>query len=78
MILFAGANAFLDDLPVEQCRAFEAELYRFVENTQQGLLAKIREQKKLDDALRAEIQAVLQEVKTRFVADQAAAASARS
>jgi F-type H+/Na+-transporting ATPase subunit alpha len=78
LILFAGANAYLDDLPVEQCRAFEAELYRFVENTQQGLLAKIREQKKLDDALRAEIQAVLQEVKTRFVADQAAAASARS
>jgi F-type H+/Na+-transporting ATPase subunit alpha len=75
LILFAGANAYLDDLPVEQCRAFEAELYRYVDNTQQALLAKIREQKKIDDALRAEIQTVLQEVKKRFVAEHASARS---
>src|SRR5881409_1873386 len=32
LIIYAGTNAFLDDMPVEQCRAFEDSLYRFVEN----------------------------------------------
>ena len=32
LIIFAGTNGYLDDLPVEQCRKFEDELYRFVEN----------------------------------------------
>ena len=31
LIIYAGTNAFLDDLPVEDCRKFEAELYRFVD-----------------------------------------------
>src|SRR5208283_3338490 len=30
LIIFAGTNGFLDDLPVEQCGQFEAELYAFV------------------------------------------------
>src|SRR5207302_9178961 len=47
LIIYAGTNAFLDDLPVEECRKFEAELYRFVDNAHPGLLAKIREQKAL-------------------------------
>ncbi len=67
--LFAGANGFLDDLAVEQVRPFEQELYRFVENAHPGLLAKIREQKKIDDALRAELNAVIQEAKERFLSE---------
>ena len=66
LIIYAGTNAFLDDLPVEDCRKFEAELYRFVDNAHPGLLAKIREQKTLDDALKGEINNVLKEAKERF------------
>jgi F-type H+-transporting ATPase subunit alpha len=66
LIIYAGTNAFLDDLPVEDCRKFEAELYRFVDNAHPGLLAKIREQKALDDALKSEINNVLKEAKERF------------
>jgi F-type H+-transporting ATPase subunit alpha len=66
LIIYAGVNAFLDDLPVEDCRKFEAELYRFVDNAHPGLLAKIREQKALDDALKGEIDKVLKEAKERF------------
>src|SRR5690348_14014614 len=40
-IIFSGTNAYLDDLPVEPCRKFEMELYRFVENTNRGLLDTI-------------------------------------
>jgi F-type H+-transporting ATPase subunit alpha len=68
LIIYAGVNAFLDDIPVEECRRFEAELYRFVDNAHPGLLAKIRDQKALDDALKNEINNVLKEAKERFKA----------
>src|SRR6059036_3869978 len=54
LIIYAGANAFLDDLAVEECRQFEQSLYQFVEKAHPGLLAKIREKKILGDALKAE------------------------
>jgi F-type H+-transporting ATPase subunit alpha len=73
LIIYAGTNGMLDDLPVEQCRPFEAELYRFVDNAHPGLLAKIREKKTLDDALKGEINSVLREAKERFLAAAAAA-----
>jgi F-type H+-transporting ATPase subunit alpha len=70
LILFAGANAYLDDLAVEDCRPFEDSMYQFVDNAHPGLLAKIREQKKIDDALRAEIHAVVKEAKERFLSER--------
>jgi F-type H+-transporting ATPase subunit alpha len=69
LIVFAGTQGYLDDLPVEQVRKFEAELYRFVDNAHRAMLAKIAEKKILDDALRAEIVAVIKEFKDRFVAE---------
>ena len=72
LIIFAGTQGYLDDLPIEQVRRFEAELYRFVDNAHRALLAKIAEKKILDDALRAEIAAVIKEFKDRFVAEQPA------
>jgi F-type H+-transporting ATPase subunit alpha len=70
VIIFAGTQGYLDDLPVEQVRKFEAEMYRFVDNAHRPLWDKIVEKKALDDALRAEIHAVLKEFKERFVAEQ--------
>jgi len=69
MILFAGTNAYLDDLPVERCRAFEEELYRFLDNAQPGLLAELREKKRIDEQVRARMHAVLKEFKERFLAE---------
>jgi len=72
LILFAGANAYLDDLAVEDCRPFEDSMYQFVDNAHPGLLVKIREQKKIEDALRAEIHAVVKEAKERFLSERRA------
>jgi F-type H+-transporting ATPase subunit alpha len=69
VIIFAGTNGFLDDLPLEHCRKFEAELYRYVDNTQRGLWEEIRTKKVLSDELRAKVAAVIDEFKERFVAD---------
>src|SRR5271155_5031827 len=72
LIIFAGTNGFLDDLPVEQCRPFEEGMYRFVENAHPGLLPAIREKKNLDDDLKSKITAALKEYKTRFLQEHKA------
>jgi F-type H+/Na+-transporting ATPase subunit alpha len=69
LILYAGTNAFLDDIPVEYCLQFEAELYRQVENGYPQILETLREKKAIDDALKAEIEAMLKEFKQRFVTE---------
>jgi F-type H+-transporting ATPase subunit alpha len=71
-IIFAGTQGFLDDLPVEQCRKFEEDLYRFIENAHRDIFNEIRDKKALDDALRAKMKAAITEFKTRFVAEQSA------
>ncbi|MBI1791878.1 MAG: F0F1 ATP synthase subunit alpha, partial [Acidobacteria bacterium] len=68
LIIFAGTSGMLDDIAVEQCRKFEEELNRFVDNAHPSLLAKIREKKILDDALKGELAGVVREFKERFVA----------
>jgi F-type H+-transporting ATPase subunit alpha len=73
LIIFAGTNAYLDDLPVEQCRKFETELYRFVENAHRSLLDEIKAKKNLDDELKAKVKSVIEEFKKRFVAETPAA-----
>ncbi len=69
VIIFAGTRGYLDDLPVEVCRKFEEELYRFVDNAHRGLWERIRTKKVLDDPLREEVTAVIEEFKARFVAE---------
>jgi F-type H+-transporting ATPase subunit alpha len=76
MIIYAGVNAFLDDVPVEDIRRFEAELYRFLDNAHPAMLQQIREKKILDDALKADINKVLTEFKQRFMAEKPATAHA--
>jgi F-type H+/Na+-transporting ATPase subunit alpha len=68
-IIFAGTQGYLDDLPVEQCRKFEDELYRFIENAHPSLWNEIRTKKALDDELRGKLKAAVEEFKARFVAD---------
>ena len=71
VIIFTGTQGYLDDLPVEQCRKFEEELYRFVDNAHRGVWEEIRTKKALDDDLRAKLKAIIEEFKARFVAELA-------
>ncbi len=70
LIIYAGTNGFLDDLPVEECGPFEQGLYQFVENSHPEILAEIREKKILSDDLRARMEKAIQEFKERFVAER--------
>jgi F-type H+/Na+-transporting ATPase subunit alpha len=75
LIIFAGANKYLDDLPISEVRRFELELYPFIETNYAGLLKSIREKKALDDALRADAKAALDAFKETFKAGLSAAAA---
>ena len=78
LIIFAGANKYLDDLPISEVRRFELELYPFIETNFAGLLKAIREKKAFDDALRADAKAALDAFKERFLAGSPAAATVAS
>ena len=69
LILFAGVNGYLDDLPVEACQPFEAELYRFADASHPEILAEIREKKTISEDLKARMEAMLGEFKQRFKAE---------
>jgi F-type H+-transporting ATPase subunit alpha len=74
LVIMAGTSGFLDDLPVAQVREFEAELTKYVESTNPGLLRAIMEKKILDDALKAQLQNVIVQAKQQFVAAREAVA----
>ncbi len=74
LIIYAGTNGFLDDLPVDQVRDFEANLYEYVDTTNPGILSAIMEKKVLDDNLKAEMSKIIKEFKETFVAERQAAA----
>jgi F-type H+-transporting ATPase subunit alpha len=74
LIIYAGTNGFLDDLPVDQVRDFEAELYKYVDATNPGVLRTIMEKKVLDDNLKAEMTKTIKECKETFAAERQAVA----
>jgi len=74
LIIYAGTQGFFDDMTVDQVRDFEAELYKFVDTTNPGLLRTIMEKKILDDGLKAEMSRVIKECKETFVAERQAVA----
>jgi F-type H+-transporting ATPase subunit alpha len=76
LIIYAATNAWLDDLPVENIRRFESELYRFTDNAHPGVLQQIRDKKVLDDALKSDLNRLLKEFKDRFVSEQKQTANA--
>jgi F-type H+-transporting ATPase subunit alpha len=71
-IIFAGGQGFLDDLRVDQVKAFEDEMYKFLDNSKPGILEMIRTKKVMDDTVKGDLTAALKEFKERFVSDQKA------
>jgi F-type H+/Na+-transporting ATPase subunit alpha len=78
LLIYAGTNGFVDDLPVESLKRFEEELYRFVENGHPKILNDIREKKQIDDDLKNSINAMLKEFKSRFTAEPKQPAAAKA
>ncbi len=77
LIIFAGSNKYLDDLPISECRRFELEMYPFMDTNYSGILKTLREKKAIDDSIRAEMIKALDAFKERFKANTGAAAAAK-
>ena len=75
VVIWAGTNGYLDDIDVEDVRAFEEGFLRFVENSYGRLLEKIRTRQQIDDEILAELKEAVAEFKARFLAEKRAAAA---
>jgi F-type H+-transporting ATPase subunit alpha len=62
-LMWCVQNAYLDDVKVERMRECQTALVEFLTTRKAELLAKIAREKKLDDALVAELKAAAQQFK---------------
>ncbi len=69
LIIYAGANGFLDDISIEKVTKFEAELYPFVEAKYPEIFEQIKSKKALDDELKELMNKALEEFKATFSAE---------
>jgi F-type H+-transporting ATPase subunit alpha len=66
VILWTAQNNFMDDVPVEKIKDFQAKLADFFATRKADLLAKIRSEKAISDALAAELKAAVTEFKPTY------------
>jgi len=75
-VIFAGTNGYLDDLAVEDCLAFEAALYGFMDDSYPSVGRTLVQKKQIDDPLGADMRKMLDEFKAKFLAERKASAGA--
>ena len=75
LIIYAGTKGYLDEVAETDCRAYETELYQFVEGREPSLFADLAEKKQLDDDLKGRVEAVLKEFTEQFLAARKTAAA---
>ena len=68
LIIYAGTNGFVDELPVTALKKYEQELYSFVESKHPEIFADILKKRELDNDLRAKMNKALEEFKGTFKA----------
>lgn len=66
MILFAGAEGFLDEWPEEAVAEYESQMLEFVENKHPDILKKIKETDDISDDLKGLMKKALEEFKDSF------------
>ena len=66
LIIFAGTNGFIDDLPLTAIKKYEQELFSFVESKYPDVFADILKKREMDADLRAKTMKVLEEFKLAF------------
>lgn len=79
-LIWAGTakEGYLDDIPVNQIRAFEGGLLSFLENSKGSLLEKIREKKDLTDEIKSEMASAIKEFKQTYSAEGGKLAKAKA
>src|SRR5467141_813115 len=68
VIIFAGTQGLLDDVPVDAVREFETFFYGWLERKHAQILGEIRDKKELSDALRETLTKAVNDAKAEFMA----------
>ena len=68
VIIYAGTNGFVDELPIPVLKRFEQELFSFISSRHADVFADILQKRELDGDLRAKLNKVLEEFKGVFKA----------
>jgi F-type H+-transporting ATPase subunit alpha len=66
VVIFAGVNGYLDDVPTKDLRAFEKGLLSHLALKRPGLSKELAEKRAIDDALKGRLIEAIQEFKTAF------------
>jgi F-type H+/Na+-transporting ATPase subunit alpha len=66
VVLWSAQNNFLDDVPVDKVKDFQAKLTDFFATRKTDLLAKIRNEKAISDAIAAELKSAVTEFKQTY------------
>jgi F-type H+-transporting ATPase subunit alpha len=66
MVIFAGVNGYVDDLPVEEARRFEKELIHYLEERHKDLRQQFLKKRALDEEMTTRLKEVLGEFKTAY------------
>ncbi len=75
IVIYAATNGYLDPVPVEQVRAWETELYQFLETRRAQLLTTLADKKQIDDPIKADLNQTLKEFTDSFTAARKTAAA---
>jgi F-type H+-transporting ATPase subunit alpha len=66
LIIYAGTNGFVDDLPLSALKKYEQDLYSFVESKHPDVFADILKKREIDGELREKLNRTLEEFKNTF------------
>ncbi|WP_096025057.1 F0F1 ATP synthase subunit alpha [Campylobacter lanienae] len=69
VIIYAGSNGYLDDIPVSAVTKFETELYPYIEAKYPDIFEQIRNKKALDKDIEEALDKALNEFKAIFSAE---------
>ncbi len=68
MIIFAGTQGSIDDIPVEAVKKFEEEFLRYMRDRKADVVKELAQKKAIDDDLKAKLTAAIEEFKKGFQA----------
>ncbi|MBI3594410.1 MAG: F0F1 ATP synthase subunit alpha [Nitrospirae bacterium] len=66
IILFAGVNGYLDEVPVDKIRFFEEELIVYIESKQKSLRDELAKKKAFDPEMTQKLKSAIEEFKKSF------------
>jgi F-type H+-transporting ATPase subunit alpha len=76
LVIYAGTQGHLDDVPVDALPAFEEALHQYADGRGAALLAEIRDKKELSDTLRQQLDVLIAGAKAEFMAARGTPAAA--